>query len=237
MRASLDGKHYRTFLALGLFSLVSFALRVSAQVNVDPDILKNATTPTKGAYHLICRETIKSKDQRDWTGVYNATFELYLNGQLVGSFAGSSLPNFRPGAGKPDDWEYSVVLATCAFPSPYQNNYYTWTRGTRAAPAHAGEPCLRLANKVPTVNVGNEPEFGPLYQLLRQNIGNGAFNYATNILLHNGSSADWRGSAGCLTIDPATADAFFSAIPDGTSGTLELDRGIEDEDAQQSYCY
>jgi|GEM_PF-6914748 len=216
----------RGILAIGI--CLMFPLRVFA---VDPELIKAATTDKPGAFHIVIRELITSKNQSDWTSKYNATVEVFKGKTKVATFAGSTLPNFKPGAGKPADWEYSVVMATCAFPAGLRNRYYTWIRES------GKRDQLRLAAQVPTVNVGDERMPFKFLTRLISDSQKDAYRFATGVLVHSGSTADWRGSAGCLTIAPADAAAFFSLMPVGAVGTLELARGIEDESAQQSYCY
>lgn len=200
------------------------------------DLVKAATKEGKNTFHVIFRETIKSKEQSKWIDRYGASIELYKDGKLVKKFRGSTLPNHLPGKDKPGDWMYSVVQANCAFPPDLQKRYYTWTSGKRA---DGKRECLRLAEKVPTVAVGseraNDMTLKEVIDLFVAGSSNAKYQYATNILVHSGYKTTWRGSAGCLTIHPEDAASFFNAIPNGTKGTLEVARGIED--GNKSYCY
>jgi hypothetical protein len=201
------------------------------------EIIRTATVPDKGMAHVVFRETISSKNQSDWTGVYKASVEVQIQKpdgtSETETFKGSTLPNFKPGKGKPDDWQYSVVMANCAFPSSLQGRYYKWTFSKRA---ESDDPCLRLTSRVPTVAVGSERVPAVFLAFLTPSQASN-LQYADNILVHAGNKANWRGSAGCLTIDPTDQERFFSLLKDYPSGTLEIVRGIEDSAAGQSYCY
>jgi hypothetical protein len=45
---------------------------------------------------------------------------------------------------------------------------------------------------------------------------------ATEIFIHVGFSMSWRGSRGCLTIDPDHEEAFFACFDDHEKGKLIL---------------
>jgi hypothetical protein len=47
------------------------------------------------------------------------------------------------------------------------------------------------------------------------------------VFVHTGESAEWRGSAGCLTISPVVADNFFSCFTDGETGKITIKKLIE----------
>jgi hypothetical protein len=223
---------FATLRVILLLALITVSTTLAAP---DPQIIKTCTTTTKAEWHVVFGEIIKSKSQRDWTDVYSATVELYHNGVMVGSFHGSTLPNNKPTSAMPADWQYSVVTATCALPKlGEQQLFYKWTRGKRA---DGQRPCLRLASKVPTVNVGSAREADKFIDFLIKGSADANYFYANDILVHSGWSTESRGSAGCLTIHPDNQQQFFGLIPEGANGTLEIDRGIEDESTQSSYCY
>lgn len=207
-------------------------------VEGEDQMIRAATADRPGSYHVEIKETITSKSQSDWLETYNATVILTVEGREAGRYKGSTLPNFRPGAGRPASWQYSVVRANCSFEGALLGRPYTWTRGLRS---DGRRPCLRLAGVVPTVAIGSERiaemTEGALVDALLEERSARGLRFARDILVHAGGSNSWRGSAGCLTIHPDDQAAFFSAIPDGTTGTLSVDRGIEDSSAQMSYCY
>ncbi len=181
-------------------------------------------------------QNVSDIGQEDWKDVYNATIDLYLENKKVDSFRASTLPNFLPGSGHPPEWKYSIVMATCAFPDSLKNRYYTWVRGKRE---DGKSPCLRFSGTIPTVNIGSERynEMKDIIKVVFDENEAKKYHYATNILLHSGYKQTWRGSHGCLTIHPDDSDRFFDKIPEGEKGTLELIRGIHDDEARQSYCY
>lgn len=202
-------------------------------------LIEASTSKDKGFFHVVCTETITSKQQRDWKDSYAATVEVFKGGKSIGKFRGSTLPNFVPSKDRPKEWKYSVVQATCAFPTDLKERYYTWTRTKRA---DGKRPCLRLAKQVPTVNLSSvraaEMTQKELLSMLGEESKASRYaQFAEQILVHSGQSQDWRGSAGCLTIHPDDADMFFALIGEGIDGTLALNRGIEDEKSQSSYCY
>ena len=49
---------------------------------------------------------------------------------------------------------------------------------------------------------------------------------ATEIFIHKGDSATWRGSRGCLTISPNDADSFFQLFADNEVGKLILRKAV-----------
>ena len=201
----------KSILQLLLLGIAILSISTHAAQPPD-DIIRAATVSAKGTAHIIFRETINSKNQADWTGVYNAQVEVQIQepgGTITTNiFKGSTLPNFRPGKDKPADWQYSVVMANCAFPSDLQGRYYSWQYSSRAK---SNEPCLRLVSKVPTVAVGSERVPAVFLSFLNQSqISH--LQYAENILIHAGNKANWRGSAGCMTIDPADQERFFSLL-------------------------
>ncbi len=203
------------------------------------DLIEASTVKQKSEFHVVFEETIKSREQRDWKDAYSATVEVFRGEMPIGKFRASTLPNFIPSRGKPKDWKYAVVQATCAFPSDLKGRSFTWTRTKRA---DGKRPCLRLAKEVPIVNLSSERAgkltLSDLLAMLKdESKANRYGRYAEDILVHSGQSQDWRGSAGCLTIHPDDADKLFELIPEGMKGTLELNRGIEDENAKASYCY
>jgi len=223
---------------LALF-FVSLAAALGADAAGHRQLIASSTKTEKGHIHLVFTETIKSKHQWQWKNSYSATVEVFKDGKSVGKYRGSTLPNFLPGRGKPQDWKYAVVQATCAFPNDLKPRYYTWTRMKRA---DGIRPCLRLAKEVPTVNLSSaraeEMKSADLLSMLREESTSGRYRkFAENILVHSGQDQDWRGSAGCLTIHPDDAGKFFGQISEGIDGTLELNRGIEDSEAMASYCY
>lgn len=202
------------------------------------DNIKAATTKDKRKFHVVFTETIKSKTPCEWNGAYNADVELFVEGEeKAKSFTGSTVPNAKPPKEKPD-WKYSMVMSTKAFPDALRGRYYTWTRGRRAdkhLPEDERRPCLRLAEKVPTVEVAGDSEL--MLKQLMEGIDGRSLQYATEILVHSGWSDEERGSAGCLTIEPKSAKEFFDAIPEGAEGTLEVVRGLEDPEAKKSRYY
>jgi hypothetical protein len=200
---------------------------------VDKELAKAATTKTQASVHVIIREVIESKQQKDWTDIYNASVELYNGDKLIGTYRGSTLPNDKPPAASPA-YEYSVVLSTGSLKPVIGDCFYTWTRTLRA---DGKSPCLRLSVKVPTLNVGTARDIDKFASFLKDGAIKGYFQYAENILVHEGYKTTWRGSAGCLTIHPEDADGFFAAIPEKTNGTLSLFRGIHDDATQSSYNF
>lgn len=230
--------HQRALTVL-LTSLVILPTLLRADDANHRSLITASTTAEKGHIHVVFTETIKSNEQRDWKGTYSAVVEVFKDGKSVGKCRGSSLPNFLAGNDKPADWKYAVVQATCAFPGDLKNRFYTWSRTKRADGAR---PCLRLKKEVPTVNLSSaraaEMKLADVLHMLDEESKSGRYmKYAEDILVHSGYKETWRGSAGCLTIHPEDADAFFGLITEGVEGTLELNRGIEDEAAMASYCY
>lgn len=214
-------------------------VELSADDKSHKALIQASTTEVKAAFHVIFVETIKSKDQREWRNSYAATVEILKDGKSLGKFRASTLPNFLPGRGKPKDWKYAVVQASCSFPEEMKARSYVWTRTTRA---DGLRPCLRLADEVPTVSISSSREAeistAQLLSMLGEESKAKRYNrFAKNILVHSGQNQDWRGSAGCLTIHPDDAEKFFSLIPQGIKGTMELNRGIEDASTMTSYCY
>jgi hypothetical protein len=49
---------------------------------------------------------------------------------------------------------------------------------------------------------------------------------ATEIFIHRGDSAAWRGSKGCFTVPPDHADKFFNIFADNETGKLILRKEI-----------
>lgn len=193
-----------------------------------------ATSKTKQMYHITFREKIDSANQQDWTGKYDAHVEVLKDGNSLYKCKGSTLPNDQPPKEDPN-YKYSIVASTGYLKSKLNEvRYYTWEKGVRA---NRREPCLRLAAKVPTVNVGTARRIDKVASLIINGAEQGDFQYATEILIHSGFKTNWRGSAGCLTIEPDKATEFFGKIPDGTKGTLEILRGIEDKLKMISYDY
>lgn len=226
----------RTSAIFGIILIADYSI---ADEKLHKELIKASTTAEQAPYHVIFTETIKSKEQRDWKDSYAAKVEVLKDGKSLGQFRASTLPNFLPGSGKPKDWKYAVVEATCSFPADLKGRFYTWTRPKRA---DGKRPCLRLADQVPTVNLSSAREaditVGKILSMLGEESKAKRYDrYAEDILVHSGHKQDWRGSAGCLTIHPDDAEKFFSLIPENVKGTLELNRGIEDEDAKASYCY
>ena len=220
-----------------------FLACISAVVSADDtghrELIRSSTTPEKAKIHIVFTETLKSKEQSKWIDAYAGTVEVFAEEKSIGKFRASTLPNFLPGRGKPDDWKYAVVQATCAFPTDLRPRFYTWQRTIRA---DKQRPCLRLASEVPTVNLSSvraaEMTRIELLELLEGESKNRRYmKYAEAILVHSGSGQSWRGSAGCLTLHPDDASKFFDLIPVGVNGTLELNRGIEDENTLTSRCY
>jgi hypothetical protein len=200
---------------------------------VDKELAKASTTKTQASVHVIFREVVESKQQKDWTGVYNASVELYNGDKLIGTYRGSTLPNDKPPATSPA-YEYSVVLSTGSLKPVIGECFYTWTRTLRA---DGKSPCLRLAAKVPTLNVGTARDIDKFASFLKDRAIKGFFQYAENILVHGGFKTAWRGSAGCLTIHPDDTEKFFESILSDSQGTLSLYRGIHDASTQTSYDY
>lgn len=226
-------------LTVLLATIVSLSSLVRADDADHRRLINASTTGVKGHIHVVITETIKSREQRDWKGAYSATVEVFKDGKSIGKFRGSTLPNFQPSSDKPSDWKYAVVQATCAFPSDLKNRYYTWSRTKRVDGVRS---CLRLKKEVPTVNLSSaraaEMKLADILRMLSEESKSGRYmKYAEDILVHSGFKETWRGSAGCLTIHPDDADAFFNLIAEGIEGTLELNRGIEDESTMTSYCY
>lgn len=222
-----------------LANLVFLATAIANDPKAHRSLIEAATTSEKGDFHVVFTETIGSKDQRDWKNSYGAKVEVFHGGKSVGVFNSSTLPNFAPAKDKPKDWKYAVVQATCGFPSDLQGRFYTWSRTLRA---DGKRPCLRLAREVPTVNLSSaRADEMALDELLSSLVdeckAERYFQFAENILVHSGHQQGWRGSAGCLTIDPKDSDKFFDLIPKDAKGTLELNRGIEDKAAKMSFCY
>ena len=226
--------HWGFFLAATL-TIVPFTNAQNLKLTPEQiQLAKKATTDIQADCHIIIRETVKSAQQKDWTAVYNATIELHVKGKPVVSFKGSTLPNDKPPTSDPKKI-YSLTLSTGTMKVPLKGErFYTWKRGLRE---DGIRPCLRLAAEVPTVNVGTERDRDKFTSFLINGAEKGDFHFATNILVHAGSKENWRGSAGCLTIRPEDADAFFNAIPVDTVGTLSLFRGIEDDVTQTSHDY
>jgi hypothetical protein len=223
--------------------MVSFMLTLQGSPNKDDEqhrnLIRASTTNEQADYHVVFTERIESSEQRDWKEAYSATVEVFKGTKSIGKFRGSSLPNFLPSNDKPLEWKYAVVEATCAFPTDLRNRFYTWKRTTRG---DGTTPCLRLHKKVPTVNISSERAaemtLENIIRMLADESKAKRYNqFATNILVHSGFQQTCRGSAGCLTIHPDNANAFFSLIADGLEGTLELNRGIEDKSKRLSYCY
>lgn len=216
--------------------LVVTMLAAATLLAVDRNLILSATTDQKANYHVVFREIVTSKHQSDWTNVYNASVELHI-GSAETDFKGSTLPNFQPGAGKPANWEYSVVMANCAFPADLRKRVYTWRRETGTDSSGNSRDLLRLNKMVPTLNVGTERISDKFLFLLSTREQQDLLQFALGILVHSGQTANWRGSAGCLTLRPSDASSFFAKIPMGTEGTLEIARGIEDSSTSSSYCY
>src|SRR5580658_4274024 len=91
---------------------------------VDRSLILQATTENKADFRIVFRESIDSQDQHDWKDAYKAGVELDHGGKKQ-VFHGSTLPNFLPAPGKPPDWEYSVVMANCAFPEGLKTRLYS----------------------------------------------------------------------------------------------------------------
>src|ERR1039458_3543275 len=64
------------FLFLFGFTACSFVFPAFAEPAVE--IIQSATVAQKGSVHIIFREIITSKQQSDWTAVYNATVEVQI---------------------------------------------------------------------------------------------------------------------------------------------------------------
>jgi hypothetical protein len=205
---------------------------------IDKELVNKATTDAKAATHVVVTEVVESKHQQDWTSIYNATIEVFQAGVSKGKFRGSSLPNDKPRKDWPE-YEYSVVISTGSLKSSSDERYYTWVKGLRAEKDANGKdrPCLRLNQKVPTINVGTARDRDKFIASIIHGAIKGDYHYAENILVHAGDKANWRGSAGCLTIHPDDAAAFFKLIPENARGTLALYRGLHDAETHKSYNY
>ena len=217
--------------ALGLVAPILHA--ADTKPTIDPNLAKEATVGSKAFVHVVFTEVLESKRQRDWTDTYNATVELLHGDKRVGQFRGSTLPNDRPPSESPK-YEYSVVLSTGALKPLLGDRFFRWEKTLRA---DGRAPCLRLAGKVPTLNVGTARDADKFVSFLVAGAIKGSFFYAENILVHSGHKERWRGSAGCLTIHPDDAAAFFAAIPDNAKGTLAVHRGLHDFATKTSYSY
>ena len=119
---------------------------------------------------------------------------LSTNGEVLGTFKGSSTPN----PFKPSD---PSIKGEAAYPFISKGSYGL-THGT-----HKGKPALVVNNNqfVPTSNKNpNFPDYG---------------KRANYIHVHWGYKTTWKGSAGCPTIHPGQWKDFLAKVPSG-SGVL-----------------
>lgn len=197
-----------TTIVLALIAGMSFA-----------QSFEDATTTQHAPFHLVIKEVLDTTTQAEWPHGYHATLTLFAGSMVGQNFRGSSLPNNV----NPNDTthQYSVLKATCD-----SSRVYTWKKSTRPN----GLPCLRLAKKVPVVQINSDRAKIP--SLLSKE---GTIQFADDILVHVGASDVWRGSAGCITIDPKDADSFFSSIPVDTEGTLEVVRTVRSSNGESCW--
>ena len=124
----------------------------------------------------------------------------YRFGQSAGPFYGSSVPNpFNPRTNVVRLLAYPQVRGGTYILSPYRH--------------HGLGPALLLnhGGPVPIDNLDPNNGFSP---------------WAVYIEIHAGSSENWTGSAGCLTIDPAQSGVFFLDIPTGNGILITPEIGI-----------
>lgn len=128
---------------------------------------------------------------------YNDTFAIIENGIELLTGHLSTEPNpYQPSTMMP--WE--AVYARIAEGS------YGW----QLIPNHAKYGRCILVNggaAVPTLNPN--PNHNRAY-------------VATEIFIHTGDANSWRGSRGCLTVQPVKADEFFAVFGDLETGKLIL---------------
>jgi RHS repeat-associated protein len=84
--------------------------------------------------------------------------------------------------------------------------------GTYSPTGHQGR-----TNGVRVENGGPVPTLGP-------NAAQGNQNFATGINIHCGFSANRRGSAGCITIDPTRCQDVWNVLQPGETGTITISR-------------
>ena len=174
--------------------------------------VKDATTAEKASYHVVFEEVIPTRGKFTWTNHYNAAVRLFRDGMMIGSWRGSTVPNHVTKL--KSDYGYSVLLSTCHF-SP--KRFYTWKRGLH----NKTYPALRLKKPTPTVNVSGARDIVP------EHLSNyTTFQFTEHILIHKGTTKDWRNTAGCLTIHPDDEEEFFEHLEEGTQGTLEVVRQV-----------
>jgi len=107
-------------------------------------------------------------------------------GSLIDSIMGSTAPNPRiPGnPDRPNLSEYPIV-----HPGTYLGIFHE--------DRHHGKPCISLNDD------------GPVWILQDKNPRTGAEHSAIGIRVHSGWRESWRGSAGCMTLDPGEGDFFL----------------------------
>ncbi|KAF7787651.1 hypothetical protein PRUB_a5334 [Pseudoalteromonas rubra] len=119
------------------------------------------------------------------------------HGNILGTFEGSSTPNpYKP--------RNPNVRGTDAYPQ-VQGGQYDLTHGL-----HRGQPALSVNGDgfVPTTAPNpNFPQQGSTANFIR---------------VHKGYSNTWKGSAGCMTINPSQWDDFMNTVPASGKGTLYL---------------
>ena len=84
--------------------------------------------------------------------------------------------------------------------------------GTYSPTGHQGR-----TNGVRVENGGQVPTLGP-------NPAQGGQDFSTGINIHCGYRANRRGSAGCITIDPARCQDVWNVLQPGETGTITISR-------------
>jgi len=134
---------------------------------------------------------------------YNQLVYVFTPDSVYGPFHGSSVPNpFNP-----HDPSLTQPYAYPQIKGGIYNLSHYLHRGTG--------PALLLNNGGPVPTDNLDP--------------NNGFNFwAKYIEVHAGFSANWPGSAGCLTINPAESTTFFQVIPFGNGILITPEIGFPD---------
>ena len=118
-------------------------------------------------------------------------------GKVLGRTWGATAPNPQiPGVpDRPNMTEYPIV-----HPGIYLGIFHT--------DRHHGRPCIAINDD------------GPVWILQGVNPRTGAEHSAVGIRVHTGYKGSWRGSAGCMTLEPSSAREPNFTFPDAGDGWL-----------------
>lgn len=145
---------------------------------------------------VFIRQSMPDKPERG----YGDIARVYHDDEIVFECEASTCPNPYTPKGK-TRWQDAYTMVCCGVYSYTSTFRKQWGR------------CL-------AVNGGLD-----VPAVLPNNKHNGRC-VAKGIFVHRGGSGSsdglWRGSAGCMTIAPASVDAYFAYFPDGLTGAVVI---------------